>query len=168
MCWIHDWPAAPSRIRVVELRKEFGLGFNVWLQPIVPDREIGRISYDPQYSVASKAAEGNLLLLLYRTQPDSFIKEIFKVAGPVDYVRAGWKRGKDWMAPIRLVCRLKAPLHLRELQENPIVRHAGFVRGSMQGRYKASEYWPELYRMILERNPSAKRALAKFGPDRLW
>ena len=32
VCWIHDWPAVPKRLRVVELRKEFGLGFNVWLQ----------------------------------------------------------------------------------------------------------------------------------------
>jgi hypothetical protein len=36
VCWIHDWPGVPSHIRVVELRKEFGLGFNVWFQPIQP------------------------------------------------------------------------------------------------------------------------------------
>ena len=34
VCWADDWPTAPARIRVVELRREFGLGFNVWLQPV--------------------------------------------------------------------------------------------------------------------------------------
>ncbi len=33
VCWIHDWPAAPSRLHVWSLQQEFGLGFNVWFQP---------------------------------------------------------------------------------------------------------------------------------------
>jgi hypothetical protein len=31
VCWIHDWPEKPKNLRVVELRKEYGLVFNVWL-----------------------------------------------------------------------------------------------------------------------------------------
>src|SRR3990172_7087379 len=34
VCWIHDWPGVPEKLRVVELRKEYGLGFNVWFQPV--------------------------------------------------------------------------------------------------------------------------------------
>lgn len=37
VCWIHNWPEAPSSLRVVELRREFGLGFNVWFQPVAGD-----------------------------------------------------------------------------------------------------------------------------------
>ena len=30
VCWEHNWPGVPKRLRVVELRRDFGLGFNVW------------------------------------------------------------------------------------------------------------------------------------------
>ena len=103
----------------------------------------------------------------YRTAPESFIRDIFRVASPVSYVKAGWKLGNDYMARIRRVCTLKAPLHLTELRQHRVLRHAGFVRGQMQGRYRASEYWPDLYRMIVSRNASVERQLKKFGPERL-
>jgi hypothetical protein len=38
----------------------------------------------------------------------------------------------------------------------------------MQGRgLLASEYWPYLYSMIRERNPGARKAMAKYAPERL-
>ncbi len=168
VCWVHDWPAVPRRIRVVELRKEFNLGFNVWFQPSRGDysRAISRSFYSWRWSVPSQASEGDLILI-YMAAPDMCVKHIFRVASPVGHVRAEWKPGKDFMSSIRLVCRLKAPLHFRELQQHPILKHAGFVRGLMRGRYRASEYWPELYQMILARNPSLKAKLSKYGPDRL-
>lgn len=167
VCWIHNWPSVPRRLRVIELRREFRLGFNVWFQPVGDYREVlARASYDSAWSVPSLASEGDLLLF-YRTRPDCFVRDIFRLAGPVERIKAGWKRGKDWMAPIRRVCTLKAPLHLSELRQHAVVRHAGFVRGSMRGRYRASEYWPELYRMIISRNPVAERALRGYGPERV-
>src|SRR6266849_6792065 len=44
---------------VVELRKEYGLGFNVWFQPVGGDYadELGRIRYNNQWSVPSQAME---------------------------------------------------------------------------------------------------------------
>jgi hypothetical protein len=111
------------------------------------------------------------LLLFYRTrhciEQKSCVRDIFRVVSPVGHVKAGWKRGLDYAADIRRVCTLKAPLHLTELRENNVVRHAGFVRGGMQGRYRASDYWPELHRMITSRNPSIERVLRKYGPDRV-
>jgi hypothetical protein len=168
VCWIHDWPSAPPHLRVVELRQQFGLGFNVWFQPVSGEyREIlAKTKYNPLWSVPSQAGEGDLLLY-YRTVPDSYIRDIFRLAGPVRHCRAGWKSGKDWMAPIRRICTLKAPVHLSDLQGHRVIKHAGFVRGSMRGRYKASEYWSELYRMIVGRNPSLASTLNKFGPERL-
>jgi hypothetical protein len=49
---------------VVELRKEYGLGFNVWFQPIGGDYadELGRIHYNNQWSVPSQAMEFAALL----------------------------------------------------------------------------------------------------------
>src|SRR4030042_5206297 len=34
VCWEHNWPDAPKNIQIVELRTYFGLGFNVWIQPV--------------------------------------------------------------------------------------------------------------------------------------
>lgn len=107
------------------------------------------------------------LILFYRTAPDSFVQDLFRIAAPVRQVRAGWKPGKDWMAPIKRVCTLKAPIHLSQLREHRVLKTAGFVRGTMQGRYRATEYWPELYRMILERNPAQARKLKALGPERV-
>jgi hypothetical protein len=142
VCWIHDWASVPSHLRIVELRKEFGLGFNVWFQPV--GRQWGEVlsktNYHSLWSVPSQAVEGDLLLY-YRTAPDKHIRDIFRLAGHVTYCRADWKPGKDWMAPIRRVCTLKAPVHLSDLQQHRVIRDVGFIRGSMRGRYKASEYW---------------------------
>ncbi len=168
VCWIHDWPGVPSRLRVIELRKEFGLGFNVWFQPVAGEyREVlARTKFSDSWSVPSQAMDGDLLLF-YRTAPDSFVRDIFRVSGSVGHIRAGWKPGKDWMAPIRRVATLAAPLHLTQLRQHPVLQHAGFVRGFMRGRYRASEYWPDLYALILGTNPSLAKRLRSFGPDRL-
>ncbi len=168
VCWIHDWPAAPKRLRIVELRKDFGLGFNVWFQPVAGEYGVRLAALDrsDRWSVPSQASEGDLLLF-YRTAPDSFVRDVFRVAGPVQHVEAGWKPGRDWMAPIQRVCTLKAPLHLQSLRENSVVKDAGFTRGGMRGRYKATEYWPELYRMVLARNPGLLKSIKPFGPHRL-
>lgn len=70
------------------------------------------------------------------------------------------------MAPIRRVGTLKAPLHFEQLKDNRILASAGFIRGRMRGRYRATEYWPDLYQMILARNPSLSTDLRRFGSDR--
>jgi len=168
VCWIHDWPSAPRNLVIKELRREFGLGFNVWFQPVSGKyREIlAKTRSNHLWSVPSGAHEGDLLLY-YRTAPDKFVRDVFRLSGPVRYVTAGWKAGKDWMGPIRRVCTLAAPVHLQDFRDHCALRTAGFVRGSMRGRYRASEYWPDLFRLIVGRNPSVAKKLAKYGPQRL-
>jgi len=91
----------------------------------------------------------------------------FSVEGKVEYVKAGWKPGYDYMAPIRRVCTLNAPLHFSVLRENRHLKDAGFVRGCMQGRPRATDYWPELHRTIVSLNPDLKRLLSALGPDKI-
>ncbi len=169
VCWIHDWPAKPKRLRVVELRKEFGLGFNVWLQP-VKEKYRERISQlskrGDEWSVSSQASKGDLVLY-YRVTPDRFIKDICRIVTPVEHKWAEWKGRKDWRALVRPLCSLKTPLHLVELQRDPILKFAGFVQSRMQNRCRLSAHWPEIYKMILERNPSLKNILKPYGPERL-
>lgn len=176
VCWEHNWPDVPDNVQVEELRQQFGQGFNVWFQPVsVIDGEnyadnLGTRKMWDRWSVPSQAMVGDLLLY-YRTakclDQKSCVREIFRIVGPVEHVKkAGWKAGADYAAQIRMVCKLKAPLHLDEMRENKVVCSAGFIRGQMQGRYRATDYWPELYRMIVSRNPRIEPILRKYGPDK--
>jgi hypothetical protein len=168
VCWEHNWPDVPKGLQVIELRREFGLGFNVWIQPVggIYRDVLSETNYNSQWSVPSLAHK-NDLILYYHTRPDRCIKDIFQLADSVTYIKAGWKPGKDYMGPIRRVCGLKAPIFLEDLKVHRILKTSGFVRGNMQGRPNATEYWPHLYDMIVRRNPEARRGLKKFAPDQL-
>lgn len=168
VCWEHNWPGVPRHIRVVELRKEFGLGFNVWVQP-VGDRfkdRICEVRSRADWSVPGRASVGDLLLI-YHNSPDSCIKELFTLISPVRHERAGWKPGMDYGAEIKRVCHLESPVFWEDLKRSRILKTAGFVRSKMRSRPNVTEYWPYLYELIIKRNPSATDRLAKYAPDRL-
>jgi hypothetical protein len=170
VCWEHNWPGVPKSLRVVELRKEkeFGLGFNVWIQPKrSPYKEQWRQKSSGLSSVASEASKGDLVLFYDAGLPDKCVRSIFVVTGKVKHERSDWRRGMDYSAPVRLVCRLKAPLFLENFQRHRILGEAGFVRARMQGRPNVTGYWPDLYRLSVHGNPSVKRKLAKYAPERL-
>ncbi|HZI94866.1 MAG TPA: hypothetical protein VFE84_11525 [Patescibacteria group bacterium] len=63
--------------------------------------------------------------------------------------------------------RPESPLHLGYLQEHSVLKDAGFVRARMRTRCKATHYWPDLLRLIVQRNPSARKSLKGFGPERV-
>jgi hypothetical protein len=175
VCWIHNWPGVPKHLQVVELRRDFRLGFNVWFQPVGKYKDtnyadkLAKRDFWRQWTVPSLAIEGDLVLY-YRTarsgEPTSCVCDIFRLVSRVDHVKAGYKPGFAFMADIRRVCTLGDPLKFSDLRGNRGVRNAGFVRGLMRKGWLASEHWPELYRMMTVRNPSIKRALRKYAPER--
>lgn len=167
VCWEHNWSEVPKNLYVIELRKEFGLGFNVWIQP-VGDPFKKQLSEKNQWlwSVPRNAHQGDLILF-YHNYPDKCIKNIFALKGHAEHVRATWKRGMDYMGQIRRICNLKAPIFFEDFQRDRILKTAGFVRARMQGRQNATEYWPYLHEMIVRHNPSVKNKLKKFAPDQL-
>ena len=168
VCWEHNWPDIPKHLTVIELRREFGLGFNVWIQPVSGyfGETLSELDFSDSWSVPSLAHK-NDLLLFYHTKHEKWIKDIFKLVNNVSLVNAEWKDGKDYMGPIRRVCQLKSPIFLEDMKRDRILQTASFVRGSMQGRPKATEYWPHLFDMIIRRNPSVKKTLAKYDPEKL-
>ncbi|MGB9588688.1 MAG: hypothetical protein ACPL7O_10970, partial [Armatimonadota bacterium] len=143
VCWEHDWPDVPRNLQVIELRREFGLGFNVWVMPVSAEREedLDRTSYSDYWSLPSQCHKGDLLLF-YLTRPQSCISHIFEAMDRSKKITAGWKEGKDYMGPIRSVCRLRAPIFLEDLRAHRVLKTANFVRSAMQGRPNATEYWP--------------------------
>ncbi len=172
VCWKHDWPSAPANLRIVALRREYGLGFNVWIQPVRGEysEEIARVQSRDSWSVAPSATKGDLILF-YRTSPEKYIADVFEVASEVRRVKADWrkrrKKGTDTMATIRRVAKLRTPLHLLELQRHPIIGHAGFIRAQVQGRPRVSPFWPELRHLMIDRNPNLAKRLKNFGSDRV-
>ncbi len=168
VCWEHNWPEAPGKFQIIELQREFGLGFNVWIMPTNdPYKDkLNSINTSESWSLPSQCHKGDLLLY-YFTRPDQCIRNIFVASDRSHKVKAGWKEGKDYMGPIRCVAYLKAPIFFEDFQNHRIVSTAHFVRSQMQGRPNATEYWPYLYDFIVKRNPGAEKQLRRFAPENL-
>lgn len=175
VCWIHDWSNAPAHLEIVELQREYGLGFNVWLQPVSGKyseqllKEEGMI----EWSVASQASPGDLVLF-YHARPLSCLSDVFVVTDrPYQEDRANWKRGtklkstKDYFAQMERVAKLGTPVHLSELREHRVLGSTPIVRRSMVGRFRMTPYWKSLYDMVVGRNPRLTKKLSRFGPHRL-
>ena len=167
VCWEHNWPNPPSHLRIVELRREFGLGFNVWIMPVKDPykKEMSR-TVRGTWSVPSQAHQGDLVLY-YFTHPEMAISYIYRLKERSRKRRAYWKPGMDYMASITRLATLKAPLFLEDLARHRVLQTASFVRGKMQGRPNATEYWPYLYDLILRRNPALRSPLSAYSPELL-
>jgi len=174
VCWEHNWPGIPRRIRVVELRKFYGLGFNVWIQAVHSPYKEKLWEYRTiKWSVPSLATKGDLILF-YSTKPEACIQDIFRLTSSVrveaakwrKHVKAGkWTKKQDYFADGRRVCRLKSPIFLEDLRSDRVLRTANFVRGDMRVRANVSEYWPYLYDKIVRRNPAVASKLKRYSPD---
>jgi hypothetical protein len=104
---------------------------------------------DGVWSVARRARKGDLVLF-YRVLPE-----------------AGWKEGKDWMAPITRVCRLANPLHYKTMQSDVRLKDSPLMRSQLQGRPKASAYWNVLLEMIVQSNSDLAWLKDIYGPHKL-
>jgi len=168
VCWEHNWPDCPKKLTVIELRKRYGLGFNVWIQPVSPPYSeiLSKLNKDDAWTVNRRASASDLVLY-YATTPDRCLRDIFRIVGPVELRRSHTGQGRDFYAAIQRVCSLQSPIFWEDLQNHHILRTAGFVRGTMQGRPRATEYWPHLYELIVRRNPRVLKKLSRFSPENI-
>ena len=170
VCWEHNWADCPKRLRVIELRKEYGLGFNVWVQPVSNDTEarfssqLDKVKTSCNWSVASQAHEGDLALF-YHSTPRKEIADLFRVSGPVEIVKArggsfNWNsRARDCFANLRRVAKLASPVTLAHLKAHPALMDAGWIRNNLISRARVTIDWPFLRALIVERNPRLSRKL---------
>jgi hypothetical protein len=169
VCWRHDWPDAPPNIEVIELQNYFGVSRKVWIQVAIKSqcRQLDERNV-LNWALSKQATRGDLLLM-YRASPHCCITDIFRFAGQgLKRARASWRDGDCYAGRIQRVCKLDSPIFLKDLRSHRFLGTASFVRRNMQGQaLTASEYWPYLYEMICERNPSARKALVGYAPDRL-
>lgn len=167
VCWEHDWPDVPKKLKVVELRQYYGVGFKVWIQPLREDQRHWLNRDTANWGLSKRASKGNLLLM-YHVSPEKCIKDVFVLTGGLNVGKADWRPGNCYVGPIKRICSLDSPIFLEDLRQHRIIKTAHFVRGRMQGgNINATEFWPYLFEMIIKRNPSVKKKLLKYAPDRL-
>lgn len=166
VCWEDNWPDAPKNLRIVELRRDYGLGFNVWIMPVksLYKKELAS-TRTGTWSVPSQAHKGDLVIF-YFTLPEKALTYVYRLQERADKVPAGWKPGMDYQARVKRLCELKSPVFLDDLRRHKVLSTASFVR-TQRGRPNAIEYWPYLYDIIVRRNPAVKPSLVKYAPERL-
>ena len=114
-----------------------------------------RLEGNPRFDIIPIFSGGTLLAFLERGQARAKAIEIPHLVGagtPIPDV-------VDSMSGRRFVLVVG--------REHPVISDAGFVRGGMRGRFKASAYWPERRRIMVARNPQAECALRTYGPERV-
>lgn len=151
---------------LLRARPEGAPGFNVWMQTVRDgySQAIGAAATGGTWSVAKGAKAGDLVLF-YKASPDSCVADIFELDEDVRLQTAGWKSGKDWMAAVHRIARLRRPLRWAEIRRHGTLQSSSFVLANMQGRHCATEFWPVLKELILQRNRKLSRALRSYGVD---
>ena len=167
VCWHDDWPDVPPRIKVIELKPYFGASRKVWLQVAIKSQCPQLDELDVMnWALSLRATQGDLLLM-YRASPTCAITDIFRLTGKLKRDRAGWRDGYCYAGRIERVCKLDSPIFLDQIRKHRILKTASFVRRNMQGQgLEATEYWPELYPMVCNRNPNAQKALVWYAPEK--
>lgn len=170
VCWHDDWPDAPKRLEIIELKRYFGVSRKVWIQQALKSQWEYLDEHDRmEWGALSKRATPGDVLLMYKCSPISAITDVFVFSGRnIRPGAAGWRDGESYFGQIRRVCKLASPVFLDDLRKHRVLKTAPFVRRRMQGvGLQATEYWPYMYDMILERNPTASKKLRRLRPDKL-
>ena len=135
--------------------------FNVWAVSLKKGSwsEIDnfRIRKDLVWSSPERGVEGDLIVA-YRTKPAKIIQDIFALTEDSHYYPDPGYFG--WMASYRRIAQLENPISYDELGANASLKKVQ----NLLLRQKVSEQWPPLYKLIIRKNPSARKALKDYEP----
>jgi hypothetical protein len=180
VCWEHDWPDVPAHLKVVELRKYFDHGFNVWVDVGQPqDAWPARGSH----TFGKRVSKGDLVLF-YEASPRQWLRQIYAVSrvappkqqgrqGPASTLRdnylpgdAIFGMGYRHVHAMRRVCVLDPPLLMKSLETKnlAVVKEAIF---SQKHNRKITEHWWLLYELLVRRYPDLAPALGPYSPSRV-
>jgi hypothetical protein len=166
VCWEHDWPGVPSTIRVVELRRYFERGFNVWVV-ISPPQDAWRAR--GTHAFAKPVAKGDLVLF-YEYSPNQWFRQICKVvdSGKVERYKSdsGGSVRIRYVHMLRRVCTLEPALRLKSLRTNRLIAIENAVFSQKHNR-KITEHWWLLHDCIVRKYPECSAALEQFTPSRV-
>lgn len=156
VCWKHDWPEAPQNLKVIELSRYYGYGFNVWEQhatrysdPALLTRQIAR-----SIQVDRRIRKGDVVVFghLWNREDEKlglpygsfFIYGIHRVIS--DPVKG--------CVDLRRLCSYDPPLDRHDLYNHSMIRRHN-------DRKCLTEIWPELRRLLIERRPQCRSALER-------
>jgi hypothetical protein len=164
VCWEHDWPGVPAEIKVVEMRRYFGRGFNVWAVVCPPQEKWP--ARNKQW-FAKPVAKGDLVLF-YEWSPLQSFRQICTVVdhGKVQKCEEGDRNpGVLYAHTIRRVCTLEPPLHLKSLNADHLIPENAVLAGRYER--KLTEHWWRVYELIVRKYPDCAAALEAFSPSRV-
>ena len=166
VCWEHDWPGVPQHLKVVELRRYFARGFNVWL--MIGQPEEGSWPARGKMAFGNRVAKGDLLLF-YEAHPSQSVRHLYAVAdeGEVETYKSDGKRGTGtfYGHTVRRVCTLKPPLPLKAIESDPLLSRAGLFSG--KHNRKITEHWWRVYELIARKYPMSAAALEPISPSKI-
>jgi len=90
ICWHHDWPGAPKHLEIIELKRHFGVGVKIWIQPAVKSQWFHLDGTEKLNWALSKRTTPGDFLLMYRCVPEKSISEIFRFTGELGVGKAEW------------------------------------------------------------------------------
>jgi hypothetical protein len=157
VCWEHDWPDVPPGIKVVELRRHYGRGFNVWMVSLPPQHAWPARG---TYGFGKRVMKGDLVLV-YEWSPKQSFQQVYTVTDNVDAAGADGL----YLHTIRRVCALPQPIHRKVLEADRLIGMDAVNRQKFNR--KMTEDWWRIYEVIIARNPATATALARFSPSRV-
>ena len=176
VCWEHNWPRVPKSLFVLELRKFFGHGFNVWMlmQPPTPparvlfsqgalagrDKREATLFWGLRNGFRNRPQVGDLALV-HRASPYQFIDSLYRVS----QVGASLENSPSFPVILKRVCILPTPLAARQIKRHPLLGENNLFVGISNRRI--TTYWWCLYEMIARNNPSVVPTLSEFLPERV-
>lgn len=172
VCWENDWESRPKKYRhleIIDLKSYVGAQPRVFVtgcqwfnQDELDHARRGRL----EWNVPSSAQVGDLVLM-YRSLPDSEIRDLWKVIGPFQHFgkRNRQDRWPGIQAGLRRLVSLKRPVTFAALKRDAGTRELTIVRMQFRGKSDITDDWPIIYERIVALNPKAKSALRPFLPD---
>ena len=127
--------------------------------------ELSACEENDGWSVPSRSRK-NDLILFYHNQPESSIRDIFRITGEVRKELAGeWTAHRcDFFAPIERIARIRSPITFRKMKTDAALSSSQMIRMKMNGRFEVTGYWDNLYEMIIQKNPGLKEKLSPYSP----
>jgi len=169
VCWRNNWPKKPRNLAIIELRHEYGLGFNVWV--VMADPKKFHLDGHAQTSagrVCSQTLAGDLVLYSWTEQSPSGktdIREIYVCETP-----ARRTRSQGWSASVRRLAKLAVPLRPKDFVNHTVLGASNLAYADKDDESCASfftaipvtDFWNDIRELIISRNPSLKTKLQKY------
>jgi hypothetical protein len=169
ICWDDNWLDPPGRVEIISLKQYLGFR-RVFMMSSREKEEYTRF-FDSRkktsgWSLPTRAQRGDLILV-YRT---ATAKTPGRIEDIVEIIAKDEGRDPKWGAfgQIRKVAKLASPIFLDDFRDDFALRRSPLKSAPYyQGRREITHLWPDVYRLVVKKNPNAKQDLRSYHPKRM-